>query len=512
MASPLQQELIAPSASYRSRGILEQDAEKKLFVGLITLAILLCLSPYYVSISPWIGVGIFMGVMVTTQLILGLKTQVPLHMVMLFNYSLQLCLASIPLYFFPPLKLYDIGVLRYPTYLAYAVPACLAIYIGVSLGTFGIQTRPFTAETVTRHFPAWGHFADLFVWGGIVCLFLGSHVNRGSSFHFVIVLLSDLRWVGLFIMILTGRKRWWIYALLLGGLETVIALRTEMFHELFLWLTSTFLITAYRFRWQGRVVVLVAVAIMFLGVFQGAKYEFRKDVSNTTTSATRFSIISGLVLDELANPAMLLDSDRLPMVFVRFNQGWIVDRVMRFVPAVEPYAAGSTLEGDVSAALLPRLIDQTKTVAGGRELFTKYTGMILDESTSMCIATTGEMYANFGLEGGILAMLVFGILIGLLYRRLATWAYDNPLWWAWGPFVGLLAMKAEEDLVNILNWIVKSLVILAFIVFVSSKFSSGRSAPTVAGEPGIDINPGLPPEEERPSLPRRAPANGSSRA
>jgi hypothetical protein len=173
------------------------------------------------------------------------------------------------------------------------------------------------------------------------------------------------------------------------------------------------------------------------------------------------------------NPDQLLAPERISTVLVRFNQGWILDEVMMRVPTTLPHAGGETIVEGIIAALVPRLVVADKAQAGGRVLFETYTGRRLNARTSMSISTMSEMYVNYGTLGGVAGMLVYGLVLGLLYRWVATKAVKSPLWWAWAPFVGLWALKADEDFMNVLNWIVKGLLVLGVICW-AAKMQSAR--------------------------------------
>jgi hypothetical protein len=74
------------------------------------------------------------------------------------------------------------------------------------------------------------------------------------------------------------------------------------------------------------------------------------------------------------------------------------------------------------------------------------------------------MYVNFGPYLGIVGMLLYGLGIGSLYRWLSRKAARQPVWWAWGPFVGLSAISANQDLMNTMNWTVKALILMLGIL------------------------------------------------
>jgi hypothetical protein len=147
----------------------------------------------------------------------------------------------------------------------------------------------------------------------------------------------------------------------------------------------------------------------------------------------------------------------------RVNQGWIIARILYWVPTREPFAHGETLLAAVRAAVLPRFLDPGKYLAGGFWYFERFTGMSMRQ-VSMNLSVAGEMYANFGRQGGLIGVFLFGIVLGLVYRVFARWAVENPLWWAWAPYVMLYTMQAENGIGEAVNHVVKSfLVMIAFM-------------------------------------------------
>src|SRR5208282_345065 len=106
----------------------------------------------------------------------------------------------------------------------------------------------------------------------------------------------------------------------------------------------------------------------------------------------------------------------LSEVALRYNQGWIINRVMQNVPSGEPYANGETLLAAVKASILPRLFSPDKVRAGGRENMRRFAGYTLGSGTSMNLGYAGEMYANFGYWGGIAGCFFYAFLLGLMFR------------------------------------------------------------------------------------------------
>ncbi|HEY1769797.1 MAG TPA: hypothetical protein VGG02_06035 [Chthoniobacterales bacterium] len=180
---------------------------------------------------------------------------------------------------------------------------------------------------------------------------------------------------------------------------------------------------------------------------------------------------------------------------VRYNQGWIVNRVMMMVPEFEPYADGSTLEDAAWATLVPRILVPGKFVAGGAEHMAQYAGIQLNEDTAMTLGFAGEMYANFGLTGGVIACGLYALFFALVFRVICLRAFTHPLWWSLVPFIFYSALKAEDDVAFVLNWTVKACVLLVGVVVFLPHFRRALFGPVPrtghlpsipAGPPGAD--------------------------
>jgi hypothetical protein len=154
----------------------------------------------------------------------------------------------------------------------------------------------------------------------------------------------------------------------------------------------------------------------------------------------------------------------------RYNQGWIVDKVMQHVPKLEPFAAGATLEDALISAVVPRVLYSDKAIAGGRSNMKKYAGLVLGEGTSMNLGYAGEMYANFGYWGGIIGCGCYCLALALLFRAVCVRAFVSPLWWAIVPYVFVEALKAEDDIMDVVNWIAKASLVLVGVCVLFPSF------------------------------------------
>lgn len=155
---------------------------------------------------------------------------------------------------------------------------------------------------------------------------------------------------------------------------------------------------------------------------------------------------------------------------VRLNQGWIISAVMDHVPRNLEYADGETVKDAVVASLVPRFLNPNKKEAGGQENFTKYTGLALSDNTSMGLSIIGEFYANFGVLVGIFVMGFWGILLCLIWQRLILNTYKIPLLIFYLPLIYLQVVKAETELVVVLNHLLKSIITVAIFFWFTKRY------------------------------------------
>jgi hypothetical protein len=81
----------------------------------------------------------------------------------------------------------------------------------------------------------------------------------------------------------------------------------------------------------------------------------------------------------------------------------------------------------------------------------------------MGLGIIGEMYANFGRAGGIVAVFVYGLAMGRMFLFFAERARKNPLWWAAASTVLLPGVEPGFNLEDIANHVVKAAVLFLIL-------------------------------------------------
>jgi hypothetical protein len=452
--------------------------------------------PWYGHISGWIGIALFLTTVTIVHLVFTCDVLVPFPHIAILISSLQYVLAAWLSFYYPADDpVYNIAD-RLPTYLSYASLVLVAACAGWALALWGLSSRTFLRTQASTALLA---ELDILFWFGLICT-LASHFVHLGGLNFVLILWANLRYVGALGRMLVAGPGWlWRVGLTLA-LEVLLAVHGGMFHGLLLWSAAIFALFVYQ-RQPGRgfLLVCLAVGVLFLPPLEEAKFYIRgKTWTGDEAESGLFSRATvqnaGEWMNQLATGLIKSakgqwDPDFVSYMLVRYNQGWIVNRVMVAVPATEPYAKGATLISDLEACVLPRILSPNKLVAGGQANMARYANYQLNEGTSMNLGYAGEMYANFGYWGGIVGCFAYALILGLAFRWVCSRAAANPLWWVFLPYVGLVGLKAEEGIGDVWNYLAKAALVSVAIYYifpairealsgslpVSPRPSSGRS-------------------------------------
>ena len=465
---------------------------------------------YSYDISIWISVTVFLTVLTLIHMTTASRFILPLPHVAILMAALQYVLAAWLSYYWPPTNPeYDIGA-RLPVYLSYGAASVVALAIGWMVVLIKLQPKRLAPETHSS--PRLLLELDLLLGISIVATFFAVLLERVESLAFVFVLLSNLRYLSVYARMLVRGRGWaWRLGMVLGA-EVLFAAGAGMLHTLLLWSLWTFAIWIYRFTPPRRAVLAVVVAaVVFLPALQESKWQLRQDARDTdpTSDADQTGLkelpvgkaVTWLLYlaDDLKQTVTLsIERDFIADISVRYNQGWIINRIMAWVPEETPYAAGATIKEAVIASIFPRFAFQGKAMAGGRENMLRYAGMEMVGNTSMNLGYAGEMYANFGHVGGLIGCTLYAVALGLLFRVICRRAFIHPLWWSLVPYIFFAAVKAEDGIDLVANWSVKSCVLLFGISLIFPAFRQALFSRAL-DQPSQSLGDEI--AEEEPSLP-----------
>ncbi len=427
--------------------------------------------PLWHDFSPW--AGLVAALLAMTMLHMGYSCG---SVVALPHLAVIVCLAQYGIapwgaYYYPANNpVYSIE--DFAHYFSYAGPALLAITLGWIASWLGLRP-PARRSPDNRFAPVLVRELDCLLWGGIALKFAFGSAQLGGL-AFVVLLLANLRFLAAIGLMLLRAPGWQWRAAVVFVVEVSGSVESVMFHELVLWALGFF--AAYLTIRRPRMpVFVVSLLLLCGGVFflHDAKWQFRQGTVRVSLFGAQIPVskwntplVGALCLVQSATKAVTggYAPESVSDMVLRFNQGWIIDRVLNHVPAREPYAFGETLISAFEASLLPRVLAPNKQFAGGKVFMERFAGYTPAENTSMNLGFAGEMYANFGFGGGILGCGLYALALGLAFRWLALRARTSPLWWAILVYVGHWALKAESDIGAVLNYIVKAAIVACVAV------------------------------------------------
>lgn len=347
-------------------------------------------------------------------------------------------------------------------YMVFAVPASIALWMGMHLMLRPSDNfvNPENRDPLT---PEGRRLMDGLIVFGFLMDFLSPHLP--SDLKTLSYILAQLRFVATLSFLFSGSRGW-----ILRVAIVYLALFSEtasgaVFYELVLWSCYLVISLAYLNKWRWKLLLAFLAGFYLLTTLNAVKEDYRYELGSSSNLPfiEKLNILTDLFFDKSQSN---LSDENIADKTIRWNQGWIIARIMATVPNVEPYANGETIQDAVIASLLPRFMFPDKLTTASQEFFTTYTRAELNEETAMELGVPGEMYANFGVVGGVIGTGIYGLLIGFIFSKFVHLAKKNTVVWAWVPFVLLVAFEAEWNVYDILNYLVKSFAV--FVVVISA--------------------------------------------
>ena len=411
--------------------------------------------PQYITF--WTGSGLLLTVLIFGHMLLTAWRCVPFPGLVAFAACLQWVLAPWLARFFPPtLPVFRMSV-DVEDYLRYAVPATVALWVGLLIPVHRTLRRwphPAAPEPLTKHMRA--TLDVTIVVGMLVDLYGG---GLPESLRFLTYLVSTFRFFAALGWMITETPGWWIRVAVVLLQFAAQQSTGGVFYLVVQWGGYFLLVYAFIKGWRWQLAGAFAAGLITLFVLQQVKPVFRDALRNyeVTTPVDSMQRLGSLMWDRVTKDSRQLGTDdSFGDTLVRFNQGWIVARVMTHVPKNTPYASGDTLIDAAIFSVVPRFLVPSKREGASQSMFMKYTGIELGGNTRMGLGAIGELYANFGTFGGILGTFIYGLLLGWLFAVFAERAVKNPLWWAAAAVVVLPGSESGQNIEDILNHVVKA--------------------------------------------------------
>jgi hypothetical protein len=194
-----------------------------------------------------------------------------------------------------------------------------------------------------------------------------------------------------------------------------------------------------------RTVGLVVAALFLMLVWQASVKKEARRIYDEGLVNGRIDRAELFVKQVATAVPEVIDDPRpsIEILISRLSYIGFFSRVIEYVPAVEPHANGELLQMAITNAFMPRLVFPSKPVLPSDSYYTRrFTGiMVAEEGTSISIGYMAEFYADWGLAGMFLSILVYGCLIGACIEVVRRFVHPGILV---NPFLIMLMMTVYQ--------------------------------------------------------------------
>ena len=415
----------------------------------------------------WTSIGLAYTVYVILDFTNRIGKEIPIPQLMLLIAAIQWILAPWFDYITPETHyLYHMYINEY-AYMKFIVPGLLLMHLGISIfyKRTSFEDLKYNIIKVISLFPTLPY---IIIGISIFLSFIGSFLP--ASLQFVVYLLINIKYIGALYLFLGQKKNRWLIFVLIMSLSLITSIATGMFHDFLLWaiLSFTFISYELNIKYFSKITI-VFIGMLFTISLQDIKPQYRNLMKESKIKESKTDLFFHLLFEEWKD-GTIFNKKKQNTINIRFNQGWIISRIMWYIPSQKPFTNGTTIKEAINATLIPRFLNPNKAVAGGRKNFQALTGLKLEKGTSMGISLAGEGWANFGYWGGILFLFSWGLLIGWFWKFLITKSittYSTLL--VWSPLIFQQVIKAETELLDVLNHLVKATILVFLILWLLKK-------------------------------------------
>lgn len=434
------------------------------FIGLVVFAIFQVFTNLYFMSA--LGIALFAGVAV--KFFEDLGNRIEIRDMIAFMSVMQWVLGPVMAYNVLPYdELYYMAVSE-EQYMNYIVPFCFAMILGLYFPLSDDRIVTFDdVDRVKQYIAENPMVGYIFTGVGLTAGFASGFLPR--SLTFFLFLLTNLQYVGVYMILMGTSKFKWLLFTGIMGMATSAAVLQGMFGELIQWFQLSFIIVAIVVRipmWAK--ITMISFGMFLVSLIQSTKEEYRMATWYASSTKSNSDIYQEIIISRLENPSMLFETGTMQNLGARLNQGWIIARIMNHMPEKLPYVRGETVETALKAALLPRILAPGKAMAGGRANFERFTGTPLPETTSMDISLAGEGYANFGGFGGCVFIFFVSLFYNWVIVKILSISKKHPSLILWIPFLFFQVMKAETDFATVFNYLTKA-ALVCWMVFYAHK-------------------------------------------
>lgn len=345
-------------------------------------------------------------------------------------------------------------------YFSYVLPASMLFFIGLTI-PLRWKTQPsskYYINSIKEKLHNKGHIAVILTLIGFVFTVLNPFLPK--IVQGFVNFFAQLTFIGIFYSYYSNYKFKSLF--LAFGIVILVSqsILTGMYGELVFWLLLFFTLALV----DKKISFFKKVTLMMCGLFivfliQSIKHEYRQETWGAgMVRGSDAALFSTLLIDRLSDPLSIFAPERTFNLVTRGNQGYLIGKVMNYVPKNEPFANGETIFKSIVSSFVPRLLWPDKPMIGDNYNAIRFLGTQKGLNYSFDISPVGEAYANFDKIGGVVFMFFFGIFLNFINIKILSIAVKYPSLILWMPIIYLGCIQGiEGSVLTSVNSIIKAL-------------------------------------------------------
>jgi hypothetical protein len=296
-----------------------------------------------------------------------------------------------------------------------------------------------------------------------------------SSLSFVCYLFSLIRFVGAFSLFNISPKKYYFYVILVLGFEFYLAILIAMFHDAIMWLI--FFLLFYTYVKKPSIptkIIGLSVFIFLILTVQFLKGEYRQSTWSGERKAglkTAMELTQGNTKDNI-----ITDENNVKGALNRSNQAWILASTIHNMETYKNFQGMNNVIAYLEAALLPRFMAPNKISSGNQEIFNRFSGHEIKESTSMGLGIFADGYISYGSWGLWIFGLALGLIFSITFKIVERWSNISPFYVMFLLPMLNYAARPDCETQTIINQISKSILMFGGLVWLTKNRFSLKSS------------------------------------
>jgi len=348
-------------------------------------------------------------------------------------------------------------------YFAFAFPAVLLFILGLNFLSSKLPGEKPDIEALKIYVKENPTMPYTLIGIGFVASLISIYFS--SDLAFVFLVISGLKYVGIFLIILGKKGIKPLPLVIVYGSIISSSIAQGMFFDLLTWLIFLGSIYAISFNPNKYLKIIFIVLFTFLAiVIQQLKGDYREATWKQGEEGNVDTLKKSL--KKKSEKQGIFSAKSLGASNLRINQGYIITNIMVTIPDKVPYENGSEMQLILVSSILPRIIAPNKLNSGDRSIFMKYSGIPVAVGTSMALSSLGDAYINFGIIGGAIFMFFYGMLFSFFLKIFNKKSKEFPIAILMSTVAFYYPIRPDCELQTILGHLFKATIILLFILAV----------------------------------------------